>query len=66
MKENDTKSFNFDPLQLKSKLQHNFIKASKRKGFIAAEIVFLLACRTITNSLEGGKNKRERKIALHK
>lgn len=61
MKENDTKSFNFDPLQLKSTLQHNFIKASRRKGFIAAEIVFLLACRTITNSLEGGKIREREK-----
>lgn len=61
MKENDTKSFNFDTLQLKSTLQHNFIKASRRKGFIAAEIVFLLACRTITNSLEGGKIREREK-----
>lgn len=59
MKENDTKSFNFDTLQLKSTLQHNFNKASRRKCFIAAEIVFLLACRTLTNSLERGK-KREK------
>ncbi len=43
MKENYTKSFNFDTLQLKSTLQHNFNKARRRKGFIAAEIVFLLA-----------------------
>lgn len=33
MKENDTKSLNCDSLQLKSTLQHNFNKASRRKGF---------------------------------